>query len=63
MRYSFAKMLRGRSDVRMTDRLFRLDDQTPPQDEIRIVIPDLPVGRWISEWSSEDALKSYIEDF
>ena len=27
MRYSFANMLQGQSDVNITDRLFRLDDQ------------------------------------
>lgn len=62
MRYSFANMLHGRSDVRVTDKLFRFDDPTPFHDEIRMVTPDLVVGRWITEWSSEDALKPYIED-
>jgi choline dehydrogenase-like flavoprotein len=63
MRYSFANMLHGRSDISITDRLFRFDDQTPFHDEIRMVTPNLVVGRWISEWSSEDALKPYYEDF
>jgi len=63
MRYSFANMLRGRSDISITDRLFRFDDQTPFHDEIRMVTPNLVVGRWVSEWSSEDALKPYYEDF
>lgn len=63
MRYSFANMLHGRSDVRVTDKLFRFDDPTPFHDEMRMVTPDLVVGRWITEWSSEDALKPYIEDF
>jgi choline dehydrogenase-like flavoprotein len=63
MRYSFANMLRGRSDVSVTDRLFRFDDQTPFHDEIRMITPDLVVGRWVTQWSSEDALKPYLEDF
>lgn len=63
MRYSFANMLRGRSDLSVTDRLFRFDDQTPFHDEIRMITPDLVVGRWVTQWSSEDALKPYFEDF
>ena len=53
MRYSFANMLRGRSDVNITDRLFRFDDQTPFHDEIRMITPNFIVGRWVTEWSSE----------
>ena len=63
MRYSFANMLAGRSDVNITGKMFRFDDPTPFHDEIRLVTPNLAVGRWISEWSSEDALKPYIADF
>ncbi len=63
MRYSFANMLQGRSDVRVTDRLFRFDDPTPFHDELRMVTPNLVVGRWVTEWSSENVLKPYIEDF
>jgi choline dehydrogenase-like flavoprotein len=62
MRYSFANMLRGRGDVSLTDRLFRFDDQTPFHDEIRMVTPNLIVGRWVTEWSSEHILKPYVED-
>jgi choline dehydrogenase-like flavoprotein len=63
MRYSFANMLRGRSDVSITDRLFRFDDQTPLHDEIRMINPNLIVGRWVTDWSSEDSLKPYLDDF
>lgn len=63
MRYSFANMLQGRSDVRITDSLFRLDDQTPLYDELRIVTPNLAVGRWVTEWSDEELLRPVIEDF
>lgn len=63
MRYSFANMLQGRSDVRITDSLFRLDDQTPLYDELRIVTPNLAVGRWVTEWSDEELLRPIIEDF
>ena len=63
MRYSFANMLRCRSDISsLTDRLFRFDDQTPFHDEIRMVTPNLIVGRWITEWSSEHVLRPYIDD-
>jgi len=63
MRYSFANMLRGRSDISITDRLFRFDDQTPLHDEIRMITPNLIVGRWVTDWSSEDSLKPYLDDF
>jgi choline dehydrogenase-like flavoprotein len=63
MRYSFANILQGRSDVRITDSLFRLDDQTPLYDELRMVTPNLAVGRWATEWSDEDLLRPIIEDF
>jgi choline dehydrogenase-like flavoprotein len=63
MRYSFLNMLRGRSDISITDRLFRFDDQTPFHDDIRMVNPNLIVGRWATEWSSEHILKPYIDDF
>jgi choline dehydrogenase-like flavoprotein len=63
MRYSFANILQGRSDVRITDSLFRLDDQTPLYDELRIVTPNLAVGRWVTEWSDEELLRPVIEDF
>ncbi len=62
MRYSFANMLQGRSDISITDRLFRFDDPTPFHDEIRMVTPNLVVGRWVTEWSSEDILKPYFDD-
>ena len=63
MRYSFANILQGRSDLRITDSLFRLDDQTPLYDELRIVTPNLAVGRWVTEWSDEELLRPIIEDF
>jgi choline dehydrogenase-like flavoprotein len=63
MRYSFANILQGRSDVRITDSLFRLDDQTQLYDELRMVTPNLAVGRWVTEWSGEELLRPIIEDF
>jgi hypothetical protein len=63
MRYSFVNLLQGRSDVRITDSLFRLDDSTPLYDELRIVTPNLAVGRWVTEWSDEELLRPIIEDF
>jgi choline dehydrogenase-like flavoprotein len=63
MRYSFANMLHGRSDVAITDALFRLDDPTPFHDELRMVTPDVAVGRWVTNWSTEDALDPIIQDF
>jgi hypothetical protein len=55
--------LQGRSDVRITDSLFRLDDQTPLYDELRMVTPNLALGRWVTEWSDEELLRPNIEDF
>jgi len=63
MRYSFANMLHGRSDVAVTNTLFRLDDPTPFHDELRMVTPDVAIGRWVTNWSSEDALEPIIQDF
>lgn len=62
MRYSFANMLRGRSDVSISDTLFRFDDPTPFHDEIRLVTPDIAVGKWASQWSSENSFKPFIDD-
>ncbi len=63
MRYSFANMLRGRSEVTVTDRIFRMDDPTPFHDELRMVTPDFVVGRWVTERPSDDAMKRYMDDF
>lgn len=63
MRYSFANILQGRSDVKITDSLFRLDDQTPLYDELRMVTSNVAVGRWVTEWSDEELLRPIIEDF
>ena len=63
MRYSFANMLHGRSDITITENsIFRLDDQTPFHDEIRMVTPEFAVGLWISEWSSSNILEPIIQD-
>ena len=62
MRYSFANMLHGRSDVNLEGSIFRLDDPTPFHDEIRMVTPDIAVGIWMSEWSSSNALTPIIDD-
>jgi hypothetical protein len=63
MRYSFANMLRGRADVSISGTLFRLDDPTPFHDELRMVTPDVAVGRWVTNWSTEDALEPIVRDF
>jgi choline dehydrogenase-like flavoprotein len=62
MRYSFANMLHGISDVSIVNQMFRFDDPTPFHDEIRMVTPDVMIGRWVTDWSSEDVLKPYVED-
>jgi choline dehydrogenase-like flavoprotein len=63
MRYSFANMLHGRSDITITENsIFRLDDQTPFHDEIRMVTPNFAVGLWVSEWSSSNILEPIIQD-
>src|SRR6187431_6439 len=62
MRYSFANLLTGRSDVTTEGSVMRLDDPTPFHDEIRIVSPNFAVGVWMSEWSSKDSLQPIIDD-
>lgn len=62
MKYNFANLLSGYSDVTLKDRILRLDDQTPLHDEIRMVTPNLAVGLWVTEWSSNDIIKPIIED-
>jgi choline dehydrogenase-like flavoprotein len=62
MRYSFANMLTGRSDVLTEGSVLRLDDPTPFHDEIRMVTPEFAVGVWMSEWSSKDTLQPFIDD-
>ena len=62
MRYSFANMLTGRSDVLTEGNVLRLDDPTPFHDEIRMVTPKFAVGVWMSEWSSKDTLQPFIDD-
>jgi len=62
MRYSFANMLTGRSDVLTEGNVLRLDDPTPFHDEIRMVSTNFAVGIWMSEWSSEDTLQPFIDD-
>ncbi|MEP6576291.1 MAG: GMC family oxidoreductase [Nitrososphaerota archaeon] len=62
MKYTFANLLSGYSDVTLKDRILRLDDQTPLHDEIRMVTPNLAVGLWVTDWSSNDVIKPIIED-
>ena len=62
MRYSFANLLTGRSDVTTEGSVLRLDDPTPFHDEIRIVSSNFAVGVWMSEWSSKDSLQPIIDD-
>lgn len=62
MKYTFANMLSGQSDVSIKDRLLRFDDQTSLHDEIRMVTQNLAVGLWVTDWSSSDMMKPIIED-
>ena len=63
MKYKFANMLSGRSDISfIEENILRLDDQTPFHDEIRMVTPDFAVGVWMSGWSSETILKPVLYD-
>ena len=56
-------MLHVRSDITIPDNsIFRLDDQTPFHDEIRMVTLEFAVGLWISEWSSRNILEPIIQD-
>lgn len=62
MKYSFANMLRGTSDLSISDSLFRMDDYTIFHDEIRMINPNLAVGMWVSDWSNQNVTKSVVED-
>lgn len=62
MRYSFANMLRGRSDVLTAANVLRLDDPTPFHDEIRMVTPNFMVGIWMNDWSSKNSVQPLIDD-
>lgn len=63
MRYNFANMLYGRSDVSgIGQNILRLDDQTTFHDEIRMVTPNFAVGVWMSDWSSENLIQPIIND-
>jgi len=62
MRYSFANMLRGRSDVMTGGNVLRLDDPTAFHDEIRMVTPNFAVGTWMNNWSSESSIQPLIDD-
>jgi hypothetical protein len=62
MRYSFANLLTGRSDVTTEGSILRLDDPTPFHDEIKVVSPNFAVGVWMSEWSSKNSLQPVIDD-
>ena len=53
----------NRTDVGRKLKLFRLDDPTPFHDELRMVTPDVALGRWVTDWSTEDALEPLIQDF
>ena len=51
MYYNFANLIRGYSEVSVTNELFRFDDFTPFHDELRMIRPDLVIGKWVSDWS------------
>ena len=51
MHYNFGNLLRGFSDVSPRDDIFRFDDFTQFHDELRMIRPDVVLGKWISDWS------------
>ena len=51
MHYNFGNLLRGFSDVSPRDDIFRFDDFTQFHDELRMVRPDIVVGKWVTDWS------------
>ncbi len=51
MQYNFGNLLRGFSDVSPRDDIFRFDNFTQFHDELRMIRPDLVVGKWVSDWS------------
>ncbi|NIU00420.1 MAG: hypothetical protein GWN62_11700, partial [Aliifodinibius sp.] len=48
MRYNFTNLIQGYSDVSVMPDMFRFDDFTPFHDELRMVRPDLVVGKWVT---------------
>jgi hypothetical protein len=51
MHYNFANLLRGFSDVSPREDIFRFDDYTQFHDELRMIRPDVVLGKWVTEWS------------
>jgi hypothetical protein len=51
MHYNFANLLRGFSEVSIREDIFRFDDYTPFHDELRMIRPDVVLGKWVTEWS------------
>jgi len=51
MHYNFAGLIGGYSDISANKDLFRFDDFTPFHDELKMIRPDLVVGKWVTNWS------------
>jgi choline dehydrogenase-like flavoprotein len=51
MHYNFSNLISGYSDVSVNDSLFRFDDFTPFHDELRMIRPDVVIGKWVTDWS------------
>ena len=51
MHYNFANLLRGHSEVSGRDDIFRFDDYTQFHDDLRMIRPDVVLGKWVTEWS------------
>jgi len=62
MHYNFLNMLQGYSEVSSNEDLFRFDDFTPFHDELRMIRPDVVVGKWVTNWSLPQSSRFSIED-
>jgi hypothetical protein len=62
MHYNFSNMLQGYSEVSSNEDLFRFDDFTPFHDELRMIRPDVVVGKWVTDWSLPQSSRFSIED-
>ncbi|WP_420545148.1 GMC family oxidoreductase N-terminal domain-containing protein [Nitrosopumilus sp.] len=51
MHHNFGNLIQGLSEVSVSDELFRFDDFTPFHDELRMINPELVVGKWVTNWS------------
>lgn len=62
MHYNFGNLIQGLSEVTSNNELFRFDDFTPFHDELRMINPNLVVGKWVTNWSMLQSSRFSIEE-